>query len=410
MLLLVAAVALCVRFAYVARAGGPAEDYVHDDHDVIGINVVTGHGFSYQAGKDTPTITRAPLFPLVLGVTYLAAGHQRDFTLWRSVEAVVEAATAVLLALLVLQAAPGVPRNLHIAGVAGTLYALNPQAAQWATRLTPETWMTFFAVLAALAFVVWLRRASYASAALLGLTLGLLILTKSVSLGVPVIAAVAGALLVRRDGAPARRAVLCGVLVLVVAYSVVAPWTIRNYRVSHAFVPVQTLTWYNFWMGMEAGRGPSPGYDPLSVEYQTRPFSIEQKTPAQDLQREAMLRDHALTFVREHPGGMARKIGDDLVAFWYEWNAATLRTPAAAAYLLQLALAVAGVVIGLRRPGLRRLAGVCLAFPVYYVVAYSPFFAHFRFSLPTIPFTAALAAIALVAAARWGRTLTRPSS
>lgn len=135
-LVLVATAALAVRFSDVARSGGQYGDYVHDDHDVIGINVVNGHGFCCQAGKDIPRIAGAPLFPLVLGVTYWLVGEQREFGLWRSVDAAVDAASAVLLVVLVLQ-------------------ALGASS-------------TFFTLLAAVAFVAWLRRPGYLRAALTG--------------------------------------------------------------------------------------------------------------------------------------------------------------------------------------------------------------------------------------------------
>jgi hypothetical protein len=417
-LLLVGTVALLVRLSYVARADSLYPGYVHDDHDVIGVNVFTGHGFSYQEGKDIPTIARAPLFPLALGATYWLAGGHRDFTLWRSMDAVVDAACAVLLVLFVLQclAAVGAVTDdrqrgggpgddgrrqggeLALAATAGLIYALQPLPAFWSAKLTPETWLTFFTLLAALAFVAWLRRATYPRAALLGFALGFAVLTKSVALGLPVLAAVAGVLLLRRRGVGTRRALLGALATLLVAGAVVAPWTIRNYAVSGAFVPVQTLTWYNFWIDVASGGAPKGDHNPLLELHPPGPSQV--LTVAQELDREATLRDDALDYIRRSPADFVVKIGDNLVQFWFEWKAAAFRSVRWLLYLGQLLLAVVGAAIALRRPPLRLLAGICVAVPAYFALVYSPLFAHVRFSLPTVPFTAALAAVAVWAAAR----------
>lgn len=421
---LVALVALVARLDYALR--DPliqARHDMQDFHDVIGVNLVTGHGFSYQVGLTTPTVARAPLFPAVLGATYVMAGDRRSWRLWRVLDAAVDTGSAVLLVLLVLQATALQPRHralarqdpgrddhaewtpgpvtegsLWVAGIAGFGYALHPLTIRYTALLTPETWLTFWTVLAALAFVGWLRRPTKRRAALTGVTLGLLMLTKSVGLGLPVMAIIGGALLLRRS--VSRQTILvCATVIVIASYGLIAPWTIRNYAVSHSFIPVQTLTWYNFWVDWTMD-DPPPPVDPFPLKVEPYPGPAHLMTPEQDVYREAWLRDRALEWTWHHPLAFCGKMASNLLQFWYySPGAPNQLTKVELAYLLQLALAVAGAAVGLTRRRLRLLTVLCLAVSAYFVLLYAPFSVIVRYSLVTLPFTVALSAIAVVALA-----------
>ena len=93
--LIVFAIALAARWATDVVLQPHLGTYVIDDYDIIGQNVLDGHGFSYQSGKTIPTVTRAPFYPLWWAAELTVFG--RRFLLLRMGEGLVDAVTAGLV-------------------------------------------------------------------------------------------------------------------------------------------------------------------------------------------------------------------------------------------------------------------------------------------------------------------------
>jgi hypothetical protein len=109
--LLVLAAAMVVRVLAVFLLQSHLGTYVIDAYDVMGKNLLAGHGFSYQAGQTVPTVARAPFYPLWWAGLLEVFG--RNFYLLQMAEGFVDAVTAGLAAILIQS-------TVTTAAVAGT--------------------------------------------------------------------------------------------------------------------------------------------------------------------------------------------------------------------------------------------------------------------------------------------------
>ena len=106
---------------------------------------------------------------------------------------------------------------------------------------------------------------------------------------------------------------------LAIAGVVVLPWTIRNYRIHHRLVLVQTTSGLSFWKGnnpMASGGNLDPkNRDILSlapVDFQTRVYSARNEIDQNDL-----FWKEAFRFIRENPLSFLRLTGKKFLSFWW---------------------------------------------------------------------------------------------
>jgi 4-amino-4-deoxy-L-arabinose transferase-like glycosyltransferase len=403
--LIVFALALTVRWMADAVLQPHLGSYVIDAYDVMGQNLLDGHGFSYQAGKSIPTVTRAPFYPVWWAAELAVLG--RNFLVLRMAEGFVDAVTAALvvfmtaaLCRLPLSRAPPAARNddtatsarqpLITPTLAGAVYAIQPFSIYYAAKMGTETWFTLWLVLFVWCFVEWCLSPGYRRGAVLGGVLGVLMLNKSTALGLLILLALLGVIWTRQ-----RRKLAYLSLVLCVAISalVVTPWILRNYRVSGGhLVPVQTLTWWNFWVDFDFS--PSGYLDTVHSHYGPgggHPYSLSAAT---DVQQEARLRDQALHWMSSHPLAMLSKMGHNLLEFWYLVEGVRRAQVTLAVSALELLLAFAGGWLAwhARR---RRMVLLVTIVILYFDVVYVPIKSVFHYSLVVVPFLCVLQALLL---------------
>ena len=125
--------------------------------------------------------------------------------------------------------------------VAGVLAAFEPTLVAYSHYLWSETLCALLVAAALLGVVLAARKGSRMAALGAGIAFGLASLTREVALPVAVVCA---GWLVWREASGARRAALARAAILLLStILVVAPWTWRNYRVFHRFVPISTIGW-----------------------------------------------------------------------------------------------------------------------------------------------------------------------
>jgi hypothetical protein len=283
------------------------------------------------------------------------------------------------------------------------LLAVFPNQIAYVPLLSVEI---FFEFLLLLGFLL-LAAGSLRSLLAAGSVFGVAALTKAQAVLVPAVLAMP--LLAIGIGRWLRTMLLTG---LVMA-AVILPWTLRNYVVLHAFVPVSTNGGYTLLTGNNpSARGRYTADDALVASLS--------KDPIDQVAMDRVARDRALAWIAGNPAGFVRLIPLKIWRLWsgdgeaewlyqagyagYDAHAALFRTVRIANqlyYLLLLALAGASVPLMWRRR--RSLPLYCWsgwAVVGYFTVISAVFSGQSRFHFALMPF------IALYAA--WVVTVRRP--
>ncbi len=381
-LLLLTLAGLAMRVAFVLVE--PASSLAGDEHTwtTWGAEVLAGSQVAFSPVRFR-LIFYPPLYPYFIGTAYALFGSLGAVKLC-------QVAVAVLLvpALGLLGAACfGRTTGLVAAGVA----AFYPELIWFSAHFWSETlflvvlWWAFERLVAADSSG---RDAPVLAA---GLLWGLAILTRETPL---YFTPVAAAWLAFRPARPrgARR----GCLFVLAAVLTVAPWTVRNWVVYHAFVPVSTAGALNLWQG-NAPLTRQEVYD----RYADVHGRIQKYHYAQRMGIEAI--------VERQPTWILEKLRSEMPLFWEADSLVLIHIrrgaygnvgPAAGAvtavivlapYLVTVALFVFGVAWAI----LDRRAALLLAFLGYYVLIHVATHGFARYRLPAMPI------LFLFAAAAW---------
>jgi 4-amino-4-deoxy-L-arabinose transferase-like glycosyltransferase len=409
--ILILAAAFTIRIAYVDAT--PGMKLVHDalDYDGAAASIAQVGHYPDTGAYGRPTAFRPPAYPYMLGAVYKLAGVERAAAperviVARRMQVVVGTVLVAMIGLLAAQLWGPV-----VALVAMALGAVYVPLVTMSGSVMSEPLFAVF-MLGALSAAIAHRRSAHRFrwALLAGVLTGLAILARAngLILLLPLALAVWD---VRPRLSP--RALAPPVALVLLAALVVSPWTIRNARTLHQFVPVSTQLGsalagtYND----EARTDPEhpgswrslrrvPSYADL--------FGKVRQTNEAVLERQ--IRHRAERYALEHPVYVAQ------VAFWttvrgfdldgHDWARHTASTVGIDAtwadrgvqcFWLFALLAIAGACTR----AARRTPWFVWAFPalmylsVVFLVIETP-----RYRTPLDPFIVALAALALVAAGR----------
>ncbi|HTR97362.1 MAG TPA: glycosyltransferase family 39 protein [Candidatus Acidoferrales bacterium] len=233
--LLLFATGFAVRALYTWLALGRHPIPVNDgiSYDEIGWNLARGVGFHVHWAAGTyPTAFRPPLYPFLISLVYRAVGHDVFLAL------VAQCALGGLLPVLLASFARATFGS-SVARIAGLLAAIHPMLIFFSAYLLTETTFAFVMLLALAASADWVKTPRPARALGAGLLWGAAVLTRPNALLLPPLVAAwawvpLGLTVTNRDRLRQVALLAAGVAL------VVAPWTLRNARVMHAFVPVTT--------------------------------------------------------------------------------------------------------------------------------------------------------------------------
>ena len=208
----------------------------------IARNVIEQHVYSAETQAPyTPTLIRLPGYPLFLAGIYKAFGVGNN-TAVRVVQAVIDTATCVLVALVAFQWVPAEERKHRAALVALALAAVCPFTAIYVATILTEVITNFLAVAMVLAATLAFKAAVWRRALVwwivTGLLAGLSVLFRP---DAGLFAAAIGSTLILsalRSLRGLRNAILYAAVFSLAFCLVLVPWTIRNRRVFHLFQPL----------------------------------------------------------------------------------------------------------------------------------------------------------------------------
>jgi 4-amino-4-deoxy-L-arabinose transferase-like glycosyltransferase len=405
------AVTLVLRIAYVDATPGYALRHDAVDYDVHARSIAQGMGFSKTLAHGRPTAFRPPGYPYFLGAVYHVFKADRKpmkerVRVARIAQAFVGAALVALVGVIAVQLWSWVA-GLVALGLAAIYLPLILVGGAVMSEPLFDVFM-----LASLAAVLAYRRSRhrYAWAIVAGVLGGLAALTRAQALILLIPLAIAV-----WDGRPWRsRAALGPPLVLVLAALLtITPWTVRNARELHAFVPISTqfgsalAGTYNDAARADT-QNPAAWQGIRHVPDYAYLFNRVGETNEAVLERE--LRAASLRYIRKHPTYVAE------VGWWNTRRMLDLagrkRSRATAAtitidhywadrgilcFWIFAALALAGAFTAMARRARWYVWAlpVLMFLSVVFLVVETP-----RYRTPIDPFLVLLAAAALVTAAR----------
>lgn len=316
--------AFCIRLVYnltVAAHYTPEHDSVQ--YQQIGFHLVYAHCFClhFATPPYLPTIYRAPLWPAVIAA-FAALFGPNDLVV-RVFLCLLDAFTCLFIYLILRQR--GHRRLALCGGLFATLY---PDLYVYTGWLYAETLYTF--LLTALCYIVFLFQSQPRRALLplSGLVLGLLSLTRPNGLEIIAIFAIWLLLVGRRKKYLWPRVFAIIATVCIIAGIFIAPWTLRNYRVSGQFVPVATgdgtvllgtynddmlnRPWYQItWIG--------PAQSVPQVAHTFPPYNTATARECDakcEIQRETIFKTTALQWISNHTTVMPHMLIAHFANMW----------------------------------------------------------------------------------------------
>lgn len=366
------------------------------EYDTIGRLFTDGH-FMWSTtpyGDPHPTMTKTPLYPMLVGASYswLGGGYDRLLALQTLLGPATIALTWVLARRLF---------NPKVAIAAAFIVAVYPFAWQYETRLYSEA---LAAPLLLLALILSLDRAPTRSrAVLVGVVMGLLILSRPALAYIFIGPAVAWIVI-----AGWRRGLAATAASVVVAFLVLTPWLIRNYAEYDSVV----LTWTDAAVmygtfNDDAANDPKYPYGWRVYTKRDAPL-FEKRNRMQEDELRSRLLENSIDYIKDHPRAVPEAFfWNGLSRFWdirrphrvvddvrFEGRSRGPTWVGLAMYWVMLPLALVGLFLLRRRLALvLPVAAIALAASVVHT---SAAFTRYRSILEPLVVVLACAAVAML--------------
>ncbi len=339
-LLWIFGVALAIR---IVLAFATAAEPLRGDaglYDELARSIAAGKGYVVSSGK--PTSFYMPLYPLLLGSVYALFGEDHLYA--KLAQAFLGAATCGVIFLIGRKLFDRTA-GLLAAGMAIVHYYFLVMG----TLLLTETLLALLLSVFTLIWIRWREEKNPWRAGILGLICALATLTKSTYALLPfLVLAIECSVSWSQEAAGARRMRWAqGMLLLGCFMLPLSVWTVRNYLVHQAFVPLATQGGMVLYMSYNPSQGKVLGIHPEDeVTRRARERS------ASEVEWDRALLRAAAQSLREEPSRIYRYLPLKALNFWSVLDWEILRGGVynfATAFTLPLALL--GIVIAGSRPG-----------------------------------------------------------
>jgi 4-amino-4-deoxy-L-arabinose transferase-like glycosyltransferase len=347
------------------------------------------HGF-LEHGFDKLTRCAASLYPTFLSLVYRVGGG--DFVV-QLLQCAMHAGTCALVFTIGRHL-----YNVRTGLIAGLACAVHPMLLRYVPDLHMETWLTFWCTLTIWRAVRFNEEVTTKNAVLLGVVGVVATLSKGVML--PILGVYGIVWLVRalRSGKAGRKALPALVAFGLTTAVLIAPWTYRNYEVSHRFVLLTPGTPDAFLRGyiftrMEFATLQKPPFTYAEQESNAlfRRIATEAGT-TWELDEVADDDNNGRVMKRmivEHPLDTVRKVVVGMFTFWYEMTSLKNSLVPASLALVSWILAF----IGLKRARSEGRPWWVLLLPIVVLNVFVAILVPLgRYSVPILPCLSILAA------------------
>jgi 4-amino-4-deoxy-L-arabinose transferase-like glycosyltransferase len=348
-----------------------------DKNGDLSRNIFTDKGFIYS-DSDKPAVDRGPIYPYAISLLLTLSGSM-DYKVVQIFQAILFGVTGLLVFLIVKYVS-----RKQTAVIAQIFYTLHPMFIWYTSRIWIETTHTFLITITAYLLIRTYHKLSLRWIICLGVALGLTILTKSILMFFPVVLVPIFYFRWKKEG------LRFALITLLVAYLLIIPWSLRNYKVTNDLIPVHTLLGLNLIQG-----------DALAENWLRYPLSNMPSWFIGDAKMDGVLKgsdatpqdavgDRALV---KRPTFILWRLLVNSVTFWY-----LSESPLKSIFLacLQFPLLVL-FLIGLRRVWKEKPTLIPLIWMIiYFFVVHSFIIGWARYSVPIIPLILSVVVIYIV--------------
>lgn len=261
-----------------------------EEYDAIARSLAAGTGFEVD---HAPNTFRPPGYPFFLAAIYAFGGH--SYPAVKIVQSVIGALTCVFVLLIGTRLF-----SQRVGVLAASIAAAYPFLVVYTGFLLSETFFVFLSSVFLYALVRFREACRARWAAFAGFVLGLMNLTRPMTLLLPVLLLFWAWI---EFGDKRRSLVAVGIMVAVMM-APIAPWTVRNYVVTNSFIPISS----HMWAGLYAGNNPAILRDPDAIGGSMQPEGVKDYRAAY-----LSFMSHAL---RHEPLELLRLEGHKLKRFW----------------------------------------------------------------------------------------------
>lgn len=396
--------ALAARVAGILVMGGYHAPWL-SEYELIAKSILENGFFGYneEGLPAVPSSFMPPLYPFFLAGIMAVFSDSSGLAIW-AIQSILSAGSVFLTFCLAWE----ILGKRSVALLSALISALYPSFIAGALEISTVTPEVLLVQLFGLFLCRWYRRRDFLHAGLAGAALGFLSLTRTPAI---LIAPLVSLWMLRAGGGQAHRVHAKALAVFIAAAAlVIAPWTIRNYFVHQAFVPISTNGGINFWIGNNPG-ATGEFVHPKDVD----PDLFARSLPLTEVQRDSLFYGDAFSFIGDNPQAFLELMATKTLYFW--WFRPSIgssypdagqalqvaRTGMMVAYTAILPLAVAGLLLLRKEQIILSLFGL-IALP--YMATSIIFFAATRFRAPVEPFLIVLASYTIAGMVRWGRGLS----
>ena len=381
---MVLTLALCFSLRFSACILLPQEASDSSAYITLGKNIAAHSNYSLDG--TTPYAYRAPGYPFFLSVFY-KCGFNNPAIL-RMANAGIDTATCLILLTMITMIGGSFATML----LAGLLFTCHPILIASTTFILSETWATFILILSLFWCVNALQNKKIASFVLAGMCFAATILVKPSFIAAPLTIVIA-TLIFRRD------LFLRALLLALVCFALLTPWSIRNYQAFNSFIPMSSQSGLQLWVG-SAKEYDGLYHDDMRKEIQRVQATLPPGTIGFH-HVDNVLRKEALTRIMADPIGYTGFYLSKMIPFW-------LRIPGEQALLtgrknlgiairgyhyLVLLMAIGGMAIGLKKKKLRTVSLFFLMMIAYTTVIHILLGSLPRFYIPILPIVILFAAL-----------------
>ena len=382
--------AFALRLAYAVMSGALISPSTWEQ-EVIATNLIErGEFLLMHDGMPARSYTE-PLYPWLAAAVYLITDHSQAALL--IVQLLIAAATVWMTGY-----AARLTTESESAGIAAALIlAIHPGFIHYSTILHPFVLDSFFFIAAAAAVVRYRHTLSVRHGMLAAFVIGAGALSRPTIL----VFLLPLCWIAWRSETTVTRRFARSALLAVVAFAIVAPWTVRNAFVHHTFMLTRSGTGHVFWLGHNPASSGSAMDIHGSPIREKAPLEFRQRVLAADeLTRDRLYRDAAWEYIRSDPASAVGRVLQRLVHFWWfspQWGAAFSNVTGLiyrAWWGVLLVLVAAGAALAARLPDSRDV-WLLAAMAFLISVTQAVYYVEGRHRLAIEPLVLPLAAVAV---------------